>query len=99
MAVRIDREQNELRALKEVGDWHGLRVIDIGCGEGRLALRIARLGPRLIDALDPDREKIRAARQHVPGKYAKLIRYRVGTAEDLRYPDDTFDRAVFSWSL
>jgi hypothetical protein len=34
MTLRVDPEQNELRALKNVAEWHGKRVVEIGCGEG-----------------------------------------------------------------
>ena len=99
MTIRVDPERNEIYALKQVADWRGKRLIELGCGDGRLTLRLASLGPRSIRALDPGRDLVRLARQNLPEKYAGMVRYKVGSALDLKYPDGTFDLAVFSWVL
>jgi 2-polyprenyl-3-methyl-5-hydroxy-6-metoxy-1,4-benzoquinol methylase len=98
MRIRIDPHQNEVRALKRVTDWRLKRVLEVGCGDGRLTLRLARLGA-LVHAIDPDEKLIRQARDSLPKRLASRIRYRVGKAEDLRLPDQSFDVVVFSWSL
>jgi ubiquinone/menaquinone biosynthesis C-methylase UbiE len=99
MTIRVDPEHNEIRALKEVGTWRGKKVLEIGCGEGRLSLRLACLHPKLIQAIDPNPDLIRAARKKLPSALAKQIHYKVGSAGDLKYPSDSFDRVVFSWVL
>ena len=53
MRLQVDPEGNEVRALRRAGPWRGKRVLEIGCGEGRLTLRLAGLGAR-VDAIDPD---------------------------------------------
>ncbi len=98
MTVRIDPEQNEVRALKRVGDWRGKRVVEIGCGDGRLTLRLARLGA-IVHAIDPDAGLIRAARRNRPRRFVQRIRYQVGEAERLNQQDESFDLAVFAWAL
>jgi ubiquinone/menaquinone biosynthesis C-methylase UbiE len=98
MTLRIDPEQNEIRALKSVANWHGKEVLEVGCGNGRLTLRLARLGAN-VRAIDPDPKLIRAARKNLPERLAGRIRYQVGKAEKLKYSDDTFDLVVFSWVL
>ena len=99
MTIRVDPERNEIRALKEIGSWRGKKVLEIGCGDGRLTLRLASLGPELIQAIDPSTDLIRTARKNLPARLEKRIRYKVGSAEDLNYPSNTFDIAVFSWVL
>ena len=99
MTIRVDPQGNELSLLKTIGSWHDAKVIEIGCGDGRLTLRLARLGPKLIQAIDPDPGLIRTARKTLPEKLSKQIHYHVGTAEDLKYPSEAFDIAVFSWVL
>ena len=102
MTVITDPQQNELRALRALGGWRGARVLEIGCGDGRLTVRLARLGA-LVEAIDPDAPSIRRARRQraalLPARLAKNVRYRVGDAEHLAFPDESFDRVVFAWSL
>jgi ubiquinone/menaquinone biosynthesis C-methylase UbiE len=99
MSLVMDPAGKEVRALQSVTNWHGKRVLEMGCGDGRLTLRLAALGPRSIEALDPDPERIRLARKNKPELYGKHISYHVGHAESLKYPPGTFDVVVFSWVL
>jgi ubiquinone/menaquinone biosynthesis C-methylase UbiE len=98
MTLIVDPEQNEIRALERVADWRDKRVIEIGCGSGRLTLRLAGLGARL-HAFDTDAELIRSAQENLPGRFKQHISYHVGAAEQLDYANDSFDLAVFAWSL
>jgi len=98
MALRIDPEKNEVHALKDMTDWRNKRVIEIGCGNGRLTRRLAHLGAQ-VDAIDPDRKLIATAKQDLPARLSDRVRFRVGSALDLKYPKQTFDIAVFSWVL
>lgn len=99
MTIRIDPERNEIGLLKEADSWSGKKVIEIGCGDGRLTLRIAGLGAGSIHAVDPGRELIRSARKNLPARLKHTIHYNVGSAEKLDHPSDSFDIAVFSWVL
>ena len=98
MAIRVDPERNEVRALVEAATWRNKRVLELGCGEGRLTLRLARLGAR-VEGLDADRSRVRAARRALPSRYAGRVRFRAGGAEALPHPPGAFDRVVFAWSL
>jgi ubiquinone/menaquinone biosynthesis C-methylase UbiE len=99
MVIRVDPERNELRALKEVGTWSDKKVLEVGCGDGRLTLRLAILRPKLIHAIDPNPDLIRLARKNLSSKLSKQIRYQVGSAGKLKYPSNSFDMVVFSWVL
>ena len=98
MALRIDPEKNEVHALKAMTGWRNKRVLEIGCGNGRLTRRLANLGAQL-EAIDPDRKSIASAKRDLPGRLSERVRFRVGSASDLKYPEQTFDIAVFSWVL
>jgi len=98
MAIKVDPEAREVAALRRVANWDGKRVLEIGCGDGRLTLRLAGLGADLV-ALDPDRLLIRKAREGLPNRYSRQVKYSVGSASRLRLPSASFDIVVFAWSL
>lgn len=99
MTIKIDPEENEIRAFRQIGvDWKNKRVLEIGCGDGRLTVRLARLGAN-IQAIDTNAESIRAARSNKPDRFADQIRYSVGSAAQLKSKSESFDIVVFAWSL
>ena len=98
MTLRVDPEKNEIHALKEMTEWRGQRVLEIGCGDGRVTRRLANLGA-YVEAIDPDKKLIALAQQQFPERYADRVKFKVGTAENLKYPQGTFDIVVFAWSL
>jgi len=99
MTLVMDPAGNEIRALTKAATWKGKRVLEIGCGDGRLTLRIAALGPGSIEAVEPQASRLRKARRDLPAKYASRIHYHAGHAGHLRYPAEAFDMAIFSWAL
>ena len=85
--------------VERMGLQTGARVLDVGCGTGRLAEWIAeRVGPSgQVVGIDPLAERIALARERVPGG-----RFQMGYAEDLgAFADGSFDgvcmSAVFHW--
>ena len=98
MTLRVDPEKYEVRALEAVADWRGTRVVEIGCGKGRLTVRLAGLGA-WVEASDPNADAIAAARESLPKRFAERVRFTVGRADRLGHPDASFDMAVFAWSL
>jgi malonyl-CoA O-methyltransferase len=98
VALIVDPEQNEIRALERVTDWRGKQVVEIGCGSGRLTLRLAGLGAR-VEAIDAKQALVREARENLPRRFAKQVSYHTGQAEGLAFRTASFDLAVFAWSL
>ena len=98
MPLRIDSEQNEVRALQQVTNWRSQRVLEIGCGDGRLTRRLARLGAH-VQAIDPDATLIRAARRQLPVRFAPQVLFRIGRAGRLEYAHESFDLVILSWVL
>jgi len=48
----VDPDGVELATIRELVDLSGLRVLDVGCGEGRLSFECAREGAEVF-AFDP----------------------------------------------
>ena len=99
MTLAMDPAGAEIQALKRMTNWRGKRVLEVGCGTGRLTLRLAGLCAGQIVAFDPNKEAIRAARKALPEKFKDRITYRVGNAEHVKQKADQFDIVVFSWVL
>ena len=73
----------------------GHRVLEIGCGTGNLLILIKRLHPQAeVVGLDPDPKALASARRKA-GREALPVQLDRGFAEELPYPDASFDR-VFS---
>jgi len=90
--------------LYELGAWggpslvSGKRVLDIGCGDGRLALGVAPLATS-VDGIDPDAEAIAAAKRNARTAGIRNVRFATGAAQHLPYPGAAFDVVVLSWTL
>ena len=95
---RRDPERTEVRVLRRRVQLVDARVLDVGCGEGRLARRIAGVA-RLVVGVDPNGAALDRARQLTPRRLRKKIEYRRGTAEYPGLSRRRFDVAVFSGSL
>jgi len=54
MARTLDPEGAHLAALRRLGDFRGRRVLEMGCGEGRLTLGIALEAAHVV-AFDANR--------------------------------------------
>jgi len=68
----------------------GQRALDVGCGPGALTARLAdRLGTEAVSAIDPSDPFVAAVQARLPGLDA-----RSGVAENLPFPDDSFDLAL-----
>lgn len=96
--VQKDPEGRELATLDRLVSLAGTRVLEIGCGDGRLTWSLAEQARHVL-AIDPDRQAIARARRSVPKPLKDHVRFAVGQAETFRLPEGDFDAAVFSWSL
>jgi 16S rRNA A1518/A1519 N6-dimethyltransferase RsmA/KsgA/DIM1 with predicted DNA glycosylase/AP lyase activity len=94
MAVRIDPEHNERFALQMIRvRFTGARVLEIGCGDGRLTRAIA-LEARSVVAIDTDAAAVADLRRTAPANVEAVT-----SGFESFEPRGAFDAVVFSWSL
>jgi ubiquinone/menaquinone biosynthesis C-methylase UbiE len=90
--------RNELREYGGIGLVRRRRVIDIGCGDGRMALGCAPYASE-VAGVDPDPDAIRLARVKMRELGVANAEFRVGVAQELPFEDEHFDVAILSWTL
>lgn len=96
--VRRDPEGTEVRMLLKRTPLSGARVVEIGCGDGRLTRRLARV-VRSVVGIDPDPAQIDVARRLTPPHFKEKMRFEVGSGASLRFADQSAPVVLLSWSL
>jgi SAM-dependent methyltransferase len=81
--------------LVEEADLRGRRVLDVGCGTGRLAAALAERAVARVWAIDPVAEMLEIARRR--GRDG--IGFKLARAEELPFRDGWFDAAVYWLSV
>jgi ubiquinone/menaquinone biosynthesis C-methylase UbiE len=94
----LDPEGAHLAALHRLCDFRGRRVLELGCGDGRLTVGIAGDAAHVL-AFDPDAEAVDRARRSLPSELSGRVTYRVASGREIEIEPHSFDLAVFSWSL
>jgi ubiquinone/menaquinone biosynthesis C-methylase UbiE len=98
VAGRIDPEGVELAALAQLAPMDGLRVLEVGCGDGRLTVQVAPAAASVL-AVDPDADRIERARCSLPSELAQKVTFAAQAATEVDVPKHSFDLVLFSWSL
>ena len=87
-----DVEDGRIEALV---DLEGARVLEVGCGEGRLT-GFAAARAASVYAFDPNAERVEKARAVAD---AESVRFGIHGAEALDVERESFDVALCGWSL
>ncbi len=98
MARVLDPEGAHLAALLRLADFGGARVLELGCGDGRLTPGIAERAAFVL-AFDPDADAVDAARRNLPAELRERVEFRAAAAESIEITPGSFDLVVFSWAL
>ena len=88
----------ELREYGGPGLVRRKRVIDVGCGDGRMALGCAPYASEVV-GVDPDPDAIRSARARARELGIANVKFQVGVAQALPFSDGHFDVVMLSWTL
>jgi SAM-dependent methyltransferase len=66
-------------------------VLDVGSGTGALSLAVAAVGSGRVTGIERSESYVRHAQQHAA---SDRVRFQVGDATALPFPDNTFDRVL-----
>jgi ubiquinone/menaquinone biosynthesis C-methylase UbiE len=98
VALVVDPDGVELPTIRELVNLDGLRIVEIGCGDGRMTFGCAEEAASVL-AFDADEELVQKARASTPRALSERIRFQVSDATEIELPTAEFDLALFSWSL
>jgi ubiquinone/menaquinone biosynthesis C-methylase UbiE len=98
MAALIDPEEVEARKLFEAADFRRALVLEVGCGNGRLARRYAPAS-RLVVGIDPNRDDLRSTSTSDSASQSPPLRFLQANAAPLPFGPGIFDIVLFGWSL
>jgi 16S rRNA A1518/A1519 N6-dimethyltransferase RsmA/KsgA/DIM1 with predicted DNA glycosylase/AP lyase activity len=94
MAIDEDPERHEIAAFKSAGvTLLNRRVLEIGCGDGRLTRRYAHEAASII-AIDPDADAIARLAADLPRVDGRAV-----PIDRLELPPHCVDVVLFAWSL
>jgi len=69
-------------------------VLDLGCGFGGRTVYYAERGPREVTGLDISERVVERCRNFAQGRGVDNARFLVGFAEELPFPDESFDHVL-----
>ena len=98
MTLIKDPERIERKTLHRFADFKQKRVLEIGCGEGRLTWQYASASSFTV-GLDSDQNAVRVASIDCPSDLTKKVHFINTQAEQLPFRKETFDIALLAWSL
>ena len=96
MTLQKDPERTETKTLHQFADFTGKRVLEIGCGDGRLTWHYAKLA-RFVAGIDLEANDLRVATIERPTDVpASFIR---ADSVQLPFIKEKFDIAILAWSF
>jgi ubiquinone/menaquinone biosynthesis C-methylase UbiE len=98
MVGLLDPEGTHAAAVRSVVDLRGLRVLEVGCGDGRLTGALSGEAASWL-ATDPKPESIAQARATLPTELAGRVTFAVAGGAEVEATESEFDLVFFSWSL
>jgi ubiquinone/menaquinone biosynthesis C-methylase UbiE len=88
-----DTDNIEVEMIERFVSLKDQKVLEIGCGEGRLSALLASK-PETYIAIDPDEQSIEKAKSEIPN-----VKFKIGSGEALEFEDVSFSVILFTLSL
>jgi ubiquinone/menaquinone biosynthesis C-methylase UbiE len=98
MWQRTEPKGIELQTIYKYVDFKDKNILEVGCGNGRLTYQFADIAKKIV-AIDPNEEKINQAKKDLSEALSAKLEFHIKSAENLSFINDTFDIAIFSYSL
>ena len=95
---RRDPDGAEPAAIAAAVELAGKRILEVGCGKGRLTPFAAERAAHVY-AFDPDAERVAEARAALPRELRARVTFAIHSAEALDVARRRFDLALCGWSL
>ena len=96
--VEIDPEGRELQTFLKHTSLKDKKVLEVGCGDGRITFKYAALAKHVI-AIDVNTEEIEKAKSKIPAELSSKLEFQVCSGDNLLFEDETFDVVFFAYSL
>lgn len=91
-------DDHEIALFEQSLDLSGKKVLEVGCGDGRVVFGLAK-HCREILGIDLDNRLIESARQRLVEFNATNIQFEVMDGQSLQIPDESLDVVLFPWVL
>ena len=97
-AVVKDPDGLELDVFRRLAGRSLPRVLEIGCGDGRLTWQYGT-DTEEVCGVDTELPKLKRALEGRPPALAANTHFALSSADALPFADDSFGLAIFAWSL
>lgn len=98
MTIQKDPERTESKFLQLYADFKGKRVLEIGCGDGRLTWLYAKSAGR-VTGIDLHGDDLRVATIDRPADLDQQVSFARADAIHLPFQKESFDIAILAWSF
>ena len=96
--MRLDPASSEPEMIASVADFTGMRVLEVGSGDGRMTSMLSRQASSVL-SIDPDEEAIARAIETIGGRVDTNVEYRVEDVCTIKLEPGEFDAAFLALSL
>jgi ubiquinone/menaquinone biosynthesis C-methylase UbiE len=98
MTVQKDPEGFERKTLHKYADFVNRRVLEVGCGDGRLTWKYAAAANH-VTGMDVELNDLRLANADRPHDLENKVSFSQASARYLPFAGAKFDIAILAWSL